>query len=338
MRANQLIFLNVPLMFCLISLGACEKKAETTERGASVSGLQAMPDSFAVNGSLNIPTEAAGVADAAGKTVQLLSDSGQVVAEAVTASSGSFQIQVEGEAGLKLQEESKAAKSAVAMPQLMRLRSLFLTNGAQLTGEKDALGLLKPLIIDPQNMKSASGTYSVDTGSHDAEKVGAIYGKISLETGADPTGIDVYIPGTTYIAKTDGEGQFLLGFLPAGTYEVRADKDGYNSIEWPKIAVKKQETTPLPDAVMSISVGPKIETFELDSLSQADGIASLRLRIKSATKYRISALADFSDTQFNPLDAAIPEFTIKFPLAVGCNLSKSISKPRIAVVCPPMQP
>lgn len=311
-------YLGIGASLTLAQIG-CEKKGSTSPARTAASGLQAMPDSFAVNGSLNIPTDAPAGASAEGKAIQLLSDSGQVVAEAVTGAAGSFQIQVGAATGLKLQE---AAKSTVAMPQLMRIKSLFLTGGTSLAEDQDALGVLEPLIIDPKNLEPLNGGYALDTGNHEAKKVGAIYGKITLETGGDPTGIDVYVPGTTYIAKTDKDGQFLLGFLPPGTFQIRADKDGFNSVEWPRVVVKKEQTTHLPDGVMSISVGPKIETFELDSLSQADGIAVLRLRIKNASKYRVSTIQDFSDTQFNPLDAAVPEFTLKLPLAVGVRYVK----------------
>ncbi|MFK5282583.1 carboxypeptidase-like regulatory domain-containing protein, partial [Lacticaseibacillus paracasei] len=73
------------------------------------------------------------------------------------------------------------------------------------------------------------------------------------------------IPGTTYIAKTDAEGRFIVGFLPAGTYDVRADRDGYGSLEWQNVVVKRQDTTALPESLMRVATGPEIELFALGS-------------------------------------------------------------------------
>ncbi len=195
-----------------------------------------MPETFTVSGKLELGD---GQIVTNGKPVLLLDDTGGILGEGKTDAAGAFTLQIESNQ-LSLQKN----KTSTA-PRFARIQSLFLAGASNLAGQQDAIGVRKPVIIDPRNMRPGANGFNLDTGDHKTKKVGAIYGKITLETSKNPTGIEIYIPGTTHIAKTNKDGSFLLGFLPKGTYSLRADKDGFNSVEWPKIVIDKEKTAHL---------------------------------------------------------------------------------------------
>lgn len=57
---------------------------------------------------------------------------------------------------------------------------------------------------------------------------GSLTGRVELGGGAeDFSGILVYLAGTSLAARTDAEGRYTLSGVGAGTFRVRAEKDGY---------------------------------------------------------------------------------------------------------------
>ena len=60
-----------------------------------------------------------------------------------------------------------------------------------------------------------------------------VAGYVILEGALDNEcyGIDVYIPGTSFMAKTDDSGKYAISNVPEGTYNLRFEKDGYASIK-----------------------------------------------------------------------------------------------------------
>ncbi len=80
--------------------------------------------------------------------------------------------------------------------------------------------------------------------------LGHISGKIELEplatnnTLSNPLlGIDVFIPGTSHIAKTNRNGYFELNEIPSGNYTVVISKENYNTLVTENIKVNIHETT-----------------------------------------------------------------------------------------------
>lgn len=67
----------------------------------------------------------------------------------------------------------------------------------------------------------------LDLGALKLEETGAIQGTVSLADGANPLGIDVYIPGTSFTAKASDTGSFFILYVPAGKYDLIYEKDGY---------------------------------------------------------------------------------------------------------------
>ncbi|NCD06848.1 MAG: hypothetical protein EOL97_12075 [Spirochaetia bacterium] len=66
------------------------------------------------------------------------------------------------------------------------------------------------------------------------KKTGYINGKVTLkddnDNNLDNVGIDVYVPGTSFIAKTDEEGNFSISNVPQGKYILRMEKNSYEGI------------------------------------------------------------------------------------------------------------
>jgi hypothetical protein len=286
-----------------------------TATATSASGQKTLPDALAVSGSLALGTDL-GDASAEGRAVQLVDDSGLVVAQATTNAVGAFQI--------ALSTDDLALTSfGLQGSRTLQVQALFLVDGQ---AQQDAAGVKQQLVIDADDVvQNGDGSFELDAGAYTARKVGAIVGKLTLETGEDATGTDVYVPGTTFVGKTDASGHFILGFLPPGAYTVRADRDGYGSLEWQAVAVKRATTTHLGDAKMSIATGPQVVSLSLQggATIALDPGVTLAIALKGATKFRVSQLSDFRDTVFRPVDATADAMTVPFQIS-GSDGPKSI--------------
>jgi hypothetical protein len=272
-------------------------------------------DKVVVSGQLALDTDAEEAAkqpdaELANRELELEDEAGNKVAAAATAQAGTFQLEIDTDTyGLQ------STGSPFEVPRLFKLNSLFLIDGQD---KQHAVGIQQSLFLDATRFSvNAEGEAVMEAGTQQVRKVGAIVGRIALETGGDAVGTDVYVPGTTHVAKTDADGRFLLGFLPAGTYTVRAERDGFVANEWTDITVEKGETTILGDVTLPIAVGPQISDFSLTSIDEATGEATVHIKLHAATKYRVSMLSDFSDTVFKPVDLSDPEFSIKLSLSAG---------------------
>ncbi|MFH1729845.1 MAG: hypothetical protein ABIA04_15640 [Pseudomonadota bacterium] len=85
---------------------------------------------------------------------------------------------------------------------------------------------------------------------------GVIAGTVTLQGQSDHTGIDVYIPGTSFSAKTDSDGDFTISNVPEGLYDfLRAEKDGYRYAVLSEIQVQREETTSTDSLELILSTG-----------------------------------------------------------------------------------
>ncbi|MBQ0071044.1 MAG: carboxypeptidase regulatory-like domain-containing protein, partial [Spirochaetales bacterium] len=66
-----------------------------------------------------------------------------------------------------------------------------------------------------------------DVGSIKTKPLGTITGKAELSGETEHYDITVYIPGTSYDARTDKDGSFTISNVPQGTYRLRYTSDGY---------------------------------------------------------------------------------------------------------------
>ena len=310
-HTNRLIrFLAISAFFA--SCG--EQNESIVDRATTVS--PALPAEVVVTGSLNLSADPSPAGTGLGEREVLLQDSnGNTIQTAQTTAAGTFVLNVTPtDLGLTAGYNLNAG-GTVTMARMAKIQSLFLTND----GSADqAVGMRNTLILGGDSVTyDDTGAATINTGSHTIKQVGAITGSVSLETGESPRGIMVYVPGTTHIAITDEQGSFLLGFLPPGTYKLVAEKDGFNDLEWGRVTVKRNKTTTLTGGVMGISVGPSIPSLSLGAMDEATGLATVQADIRSASRYRVSLLSNFSDAGWEAVDAANPVFSIPMNLPVG---------------------
>lgn len=88
---------------------------------------------------------------------------------------------------------------------------------------------------------------TINLGNVALKKTGTLTGKAVMNDKTDHTGIDVYVPGTSYLAKTDSVGNFTIYNLPEGNYKIRIEKYNYTFTEVADIVILEEQTTTLPD-------------------------------------------------------------------------------------------
>ena len=296
-------------VYLLVNVAACDEEAATEDSGA----FGSLPETVAVTGTLQVDslTEAeVGEIPVEGQKIELTDSSGYVVSTGVVEPSGTFKLAVDT-TGLALTAGAPSVGN-----RFLYVSSIFLGGEDE---DPSAVGVRNQIVISPAQLQGgdAADEAQMNVGEMTAKKVGAILGKITLASGETPVGIDVYVPGTTHIAKTDKQGHFLLGFLPAGTYTIRADFDGFMSQEWDGIQIGRNQTVSLPDSVMNIATGAKIESFALkdgSTLSDTSQVV-LSLVTTGASKYRVSQFADYSDTFYKVIDTTKESTEITFFLS-----------------------
>jgi hypothetical protein len=99
---------------------------------------------------------------------------------------------------------------------------------------------------------------------------GSISGNIALinnPENVELVGIDIYVPGTGYMAKSDELGGFVLSNVPAGVYTVRFEKDGLSSFQFEDIVVQSAMDTNLTTVSLSLSNGPSGVISGLDTVT-----------------------------------------------------------------------
>ncbi len=88
-------------------------------------------------------------------------------------------------------------------------------------------------------------------------QTGQIQGRVTLGDGADPTGIVVFIAGTSYSAMTDLKGNYLMSYVPAGkNYTLVASKAGYVSAIG-NVDVTVNKTTQVASIALALYAPPQ---------------------------------------------------------------------------------
>lgn len=130
-----------------------------------------------------------------------------------------------------------------------------------------------------------------------------VSGIVTLQGQSDQAGIDVYIPGTEYIAKSAADGGFSFSAIPVGTHNFYFEKDGFvrgqfEGTEIPQGDLKKLES-------MSLLVDTGAEGFMLlNDGASVSATKSVKLMVgtgNDAVVMKISENADFSGAAWKPL-------------------------------------
>jgi len=80
-------------------------------------------------------------------------------------------------------------------------------------------------------------------------------GAAKLSGPTDHAGIDVYIPGTGYIAKTDEAGNFTISGVPVGEHNLYFEMDGYHRGQFEALTVSASASAAAPEVTLVISIG-----------------------------------------------------------------------------------
>ncbi|MFC1474679.1 FG-GAP-like repeat-containing protein, partial [bacterium] len=172
--------------------------------------------------------------------------------------------------------------------------------------DDDIYSILESINIQPEPF-NAGGFNNL--GEMKLEETGSMYGvvRLALDSTGDSLldtpddaylGIDVYIPGTSFTAKTNKSGEFYILYLPPGTYSIVAVADNYAIVQVDSITIEsKQITTVTPNIVLLASIGSVVgvATFA-DSANNGDASVTLVNDADPMTTYNTSTLTDGSFT------------------------------------------
>jgi hypothetical protein len=149
-----------------------------------------------------------------------------------------------------------------------------------------------------------------------APQTGSISGSVRLAGADSHTGIDVYIPGTRFIAKTNAEGAFNLSGIPAALWpSLRADYSGYQSASVSSIQVTSGQTLNLDLGQMPVDLGVKgqmeiVRTRSIETSLTLD----VELTASNATVYQLSESPSFNGEEWLPfVNGTLYSYTFSGP-------------------------
>ncbi len=134
-------------------------------------------------------------------------------------------------------------------------------------------------------------------------KVGSISGTVKRKGKTDNAGIDVYVPGTGYIAKTASDGAFEILDVPVGMHEVYFDSDGYGRGVISAVEVKTDAATEVEPIKLVVKSGPSAKLLLADGAEIVDSLTIEVVLIPSddAVLYMLSDDQAFKNVSWQPL-------------------------------------
>ena len=81
---------------------------------------------------------------------------------------------------------------------------------------------------------------------------GSITGLVKAAGVSDLIGVDVFVPGTGYVAKTDAAGRFTIPNVPVGTFDLYAAKPGLGKASATAVPVESKQATSVADLVLAL--------------------------------------------------------------------------------------
>ncbi len=176
-------------------------------------------------------------------------------------------------------------------------------------GEQEKNG--KKFMVRQDGLMNAGGG-SINLGTLELKETGAIKGNVKLIDKEDHIGSEVYVPGTSFIAKTDRNGDFFILYIPEGKYELVGEKDDYQLTSFGTFRVVSKKVTYAGD-------------FVLDTYDTTPPDTSLVTKPNTSSN-STTAVFEFSSTERNSsfmcsLDDATPS-SCTTPMAYA-NLSDS---------------
>ncbi len=153
-------------------------------------------------------------------------------------------------------------------------------------------------------------TTSKDLGTLNVPQVGTLKGKVQRSS-SDSTGIDVFIPGTTFIAKTDKEGRFTIEHLPVGNWQLEAHYQAFEPYIWNDVRIESQKVNELAPVWILPSTGAH-GALVLNNGNLETETSEIEVAIyfsKDATLYKLSEDPLFINESWKVLKGESPFIT-----------------------------
>ncbi len=159
-----------------------------------------------------------------------------------------------------------------------------LLTGDKLDATTDADGYFDLSVADnrPLNIEVAAGEQkalklAVPGGTTgmiiQLAPTGTVAGQVAASGVTNFEGVDVFIPGTSYVAKADATGRFAIAGVPAGRYVLVAAKAGVGKAKVPRVVVEPGKTAEAPRLELK-QTPPKITATD-----PANGAPGAKLRL-----------------------------------------------------------
>lgn len=149
---------------------------------------------------------------------------------------GQFLLEIPAEEGAALNLANDANSDALPTQRLLTLVGALEVNG-------------KKLMIRQPDLVATTGS-RINLGTLTLKETGAFQGRVQLSDADSHLGIDVYVPGTSFIAKTDSAGDFIMVFVPEGQYQVVAERSGYKVKELGDFRIRSRKVTTISSHVL----------------------------------------------------------------------------------------
>lgn len=92
---------------------------------------------------------------------------------------------------------------------------------------------------------------TLDLGVLRLAQTGALRGRVIVPEGESPFGIDIFVPGTRIVGKTDESGAYVLTDVAPAAYRVAATKERYARAVSPEVELQAGQTAMVPDLVLT---------------------------------------------------------------------------------------
>lgn len=181
-------------------------------------------------------------------------------------------------------------------------------------------------------LKAIRGEITATSAEFDLQlaPTGAIQGRVTVPADSkitDLTGVSVYIPGTSYAARTDTAGNFKIDNVAIGKYILFAEKLGVGEGLSALIDVRSKEVAPSGEFLLKVrpvkvtSVNPRVAMQGSTVAIQGEGFdvsrgGILKIRLNGQVVEQFNASSDTEATFVVPINA-------KGPLVVEVNGVKS---------------
>ncbi len=152
--------------------------------------------------------------------------------------------------------------------------------------------------VQKTNIKVIKGE-TLDIGNLELQRTGNIQGRVELAEQNDFTGVDVFIPGTSFSAKTDKDGNYKISNIPEGSWTLRAEQDGFNHSTVTKINVIANETAQIEDLVLFVSTGVQGKVVIADGV---DFIESQKVKVALYFSEETTIMRWSEDTTFSGIE------------------------------------